>query len=371
LVGRLGYPYTKDIQTFFVFSGTDALGTIKKQYAVVSLVSIILSNCIVYFPKPGLLASFLVEAGSWTTNVGSLLVVTQEIDGEDAHRCMFRVSFLPPRPSALVCGCLGEFGDGGLLLGISNIRSLHCLLYMPGPLAGFLVEAGSWTASVGSLLVVTQDIDEEDAHRCTVRLSFLPPRFLPPRPALACGCLGEFGDDRRLLLVGLSNIEALLVLLPKPGLLAGLMLEAGYWTTSVGSLLLVHSRSPSQRFFFSFVSFFKNVGAWKSFIPIARRFMFSRLSEGNLEASWSMDTLATSTLSTMPARRSARKGERLLLASIEVFMFSRLSECRDLEASWWTTDTLATSMLPITPGRRSGRKKERLLESIDVSLYEC
>jgi hypothetical protein len=343
---------------------------------------------------------------------------------------MFRVSFLPPKP-LLVCDSLGEFGDGGLLLGLSNIRSLHCLLSKPCLVAGFKVEAGScWTASVGSLLVVMQDIDEEEAHRCSFRVS-----YLPTRPSLVCSCSGEFEDDG--LLLGLSNIESLL---PKPGLLAGLMLEAaisvvgslflvlhsrspsqrfflsfvsffknvGAWksfipiacrfmfsrlsegsldasltmdtlATStllglgnivsllpkpglltglmleaaisvVGSLFLVlHSRSPSQRFFLSFVSFFKNVGAWKSFIPIARRFMFSRLSEGNLEASSTMDTLATSTLPTTPARGSARKGEWLLLVSIEVFMFSRLSEC-DFEASW-TTDTLAISTLSITPGR--------------------
>jgi hypothetical protein len=251
---------------------------------------------------------------------------------------MFRVSFLPPKP-LLVCDSLGEFGDGGLLLGLSNIRSLHCLLSKPCLVAGFKVEAGScWTASVGSLLVVMQDIDEEEAHRCSFRVS-----YLPTRPSLVCSCSGEFEDDG--LLLGLSNIESLL---PKPGLLAGLMLEAAI--SVVGSLFLVlHSRSPSQRFFLSFVSFFKNVGAWKSFIPIARRFMFSRLSEGNLEASSTMDTLATSTLPTTPARGSARKGEWLLLVSIEVFMFSRLSEC-DFEASW-TTDTLAISTLSITPGR--------------------
>jgi hypothetical protein len=57
--------------------------------------------------------------------------------------------------------CVGEFGDhDGRLFGLCNIESLHRLLPKPGLLAGFLVEAGSWTASAGSLLVVTQDIDE-------------------------------------------------------------------------------------------------------------------------------------------------------------------------------------------------------------------
>jgi hypothetical protein len=111
---------------------------------VVSLVSIILSHCIVSFPKPGfLLAGLMLEAGSWTANVGSLLalLVTQGIDGEDAHPCVFRVAILGPRPSILT-SCEGEFGDGRLLLlGLSNIRSpLHCLL----PQARPFLELVSW-----------------------------------------------------------------------------------------------------------------------------------------------------------------------------------------------------------------------------------
>jgi hypothetical protein len=39
---------------------------------------------------------------------------------------------------------VGEFGDDGRLLGLSNIESLHCLLPKPGlVVAGFLVEARS------------------------------------------------------------------------------------------------------------------------------------------------------------------------------------------------------------------------------------
>jgi hypothetical protein len=279
----------------------------------------------------------------------------QEVE-EDSHRSLSRVIILPPRPS-VVTSCVGEFGNDGRLFGLGNIESLNCLLLKPCLL--------SWTSSsVGFLLVVTQDIDEEDAHRCMFRVA-----ILPPRPSLVCGCLGEFGDGG--LLLGLSNIESLHVLLPKTGLLAGFIGEAGYWTMSVGSFFLVHSRSPSQRFFFSFVSVFKSVGEWKSFIPIVRLFMFRRLSEGNLDASWTMDTLATSTLPATPARRPARKGERLLVSIEEVFMFSRLLSEHDPLGTSWTTDTLATSTLPITLGRRSARKRERLLVSIAVSLYEC
>jgi hypothetical protein len=48
---------------------------------------------------------------------------------------------------------------------------------------------------------------------------------------------------------------------------------------------------------------------------MALRFMFSKLSEGNLGASWTMDTSSTSTLPIATlARRSTRKEERLLLS---------------------------------------------------------
>jgi hypothetical protein len=169
----------------------------------------------------------------------------------------------------------GEFGDDGCLLGVSNIKSVS--------------------------RVAT----------------------LPPMPSIVSSSVGEFGDDGRLL--GLSNIESLHCLLPKPGLVSGFLVAAGYWTASVGSLLLLHSSSPpSQRFFFSFVSFSKNVGTRKSsFIPIFLRCVFTRLSEGNLDGSWTIDTLATSTLPTTPARRPPRKDERQLLSSIVVsFVFT-------------------------------------------------
>ena len=72
-------------------------------------------------PKPDLVAGFLVNAGSWTGSLTS--------------------SF---RPLLLVRSCVGEFGDVGRLLGLSNIESpLHGLLSKPGLVADFLEEAGS------------------------------------------------------------------------------------------------------------------------------------------------------------------------------------------------------------------------------------
>ena len=90
----------------------------------------------------------------------------------------------------------GEFGDVGRLLGFSNVESLHCLLPKLGLVAGFSVEAGSWTGSWTLCLA---------------------------EPLLLMSG-GEFGDVGRLL--GLSNIESLHCLLPKPGLVASLLVEA-------------------------------------------------------------------------------------------------------------------------------------------------
>ena len=89
---------------------------------------------------------------------------------------------------------MGEFGDAGRLLGLSNIESLHGLVPKPDLVAGFLVEAGSWTtvSFAGLLLLVSR---------------------------------GEFGDVG--CLIGLSNIESLHCLRPKPGLVVGFLVEAG------------------------------------------------------------------------------------------------------------------------------------------------
>ena len=96
---------------------------------------------------------------------------------------------------------MGELREEGPLLGLSNsmLESLHRILPEPKPdlVAGFLVNAGSWTGSLTS--------------------SFRP-------LLLVCSCVGEFGDVGRLL--GLSNIESLHCLLPKPGLVASLLVEA-------------------------------------------------------------------------------------------------------------------------------------------------
>jgi hypothetical protein len=111
--------------------------------------------------------------------------------------------------------CVGEFGEEGRLFGLSSIESLHCLLPKPGLVAGFLVEAGSWTGSWTA--------------------SFGPFLLLG-----VSSCVGEFGDDGRLL--GLSNIESLHCLFPKPGLVAAfLLVEGGSWTARFGPLLIVSS----------------------------------------------------------------------------------------------------------------------------------
>jgi hypothetical protein len=211
-----------------------------------------------------------------------------------------------------VNSCVGEFGDDGRLLGFSNIESLHCLLPRPGLVAGFLAEAGSltgsWTASFGPLLPVNSCVGEFGDDGRLLGLSNIESCLLPkPGLDVAAGFLlvetgsstssfgplallvissgvGEFGDDD--LLLGLSNIESLRCLLPKPGLEAGFLVEVASWTARFGPLLIVRTSPPSQRLVFSsFLSFFKNVGSWKSSIPIALRFMFTRLFEGNLGGS--------------------------------------------------------------------------------------
>jgi hypothetical protein len=116
-------------------------------------------------------------------------------------------------------------------------------------------------------------------------------------------CLGEKGR-----LVGLSNIESLHCLLPKPGLVAGFLVDAeSCWNASFGTA----PTSPSHRFFLSFLSVFKHIGPWESSIPIALRFMFRRLSEGNLGASWTMETSPISTSPITSARRLTRKEESI------------------------------------------------------------
>jgi hypothetical protein len=244
---------------------------------------------------------------------------------------VFRFSILPARPCSIVSSCIGAFEIDGCLLGLSNIESLHCLLPKPGLLACILVSSSigdnesnrsrvnvrrssrvlvlEATAPLASGEVASsfkQDMDE-DAHRCVFRSSIL----LATPCSIVCSCMGEFGDGG--CLNGLSNIESLNCLLPKPGLLAGFVVDAGSWTASCGTSL-------SQRFFFAFVSFFKTIGAWQSSIPIALRFVFSKVSEGNLGASWTMDTSSISTLPRTLARRSTRKEERLLLSIVVSFV---------------------------------------------------
>ena len=77
-----------------------------------------------------------------------------------------------------------------------------------------------------------QDVDEV-AHRSVSRFA-----MLSPMPLLVSSCVGESEDEGRL--VGLSNIESLHCLFPKPGLLsAGLVMEAGSLPASFGLLRVV------------------------------------------------------------------------------------------------------------------------------------